>query len=181
MHHFYLARRPNQLSSEDPAWCRCEWGASWIQALRITIVFVIWIGAGTWFGMTNQGWTFTRSVYFAVSSLSTAGLQGVVDGGDAECEAWSKMYPKGTMFEANATGPCPVGLPYTFCGFYLITGIPVFGICLGQLAGVLVNRQQEGKLAAGIQQRFTAQEFAYAEKLGDGDGEVDFHEFLQIR
>ena len=26
--------------------------------------------------MANQGWDFTTSVYFAISSLSTAGLQG---------------------------------------------------------------------------------------------------------
>lgn len=32
-----------------------------------------------------------------------------------------------------ADGPCPVAFPYVFCACYLITGIPVFGICLGQL------------------------------------------------
>ena len=41
------------------------------------VALAVWLLVGIVFGLFNQGWTFVTSLYFAVSSLSTGGLQGV--------------------------------------------------------------------------------------------------------
>ena len=42
-------------------------------------VIVVSLVAGILFGVLKQEWTFIQSLYFAISSMSTAGLQAVDD------------------------------------------------------------------------------------------------------
>ena len=91
-----------------------------------------------------------------MSALSTAGLQG-----------------------PDAEAPDTV---FWFVGAYLLVGVPVFAMCVGQAAGVLVERFESARLRRKINVNLTRSEFQYAERLGEGpsDDVVDFAEFLQL-
>jgi len=41
----------------------------------VLFIFLCWVGVGIGFGMIDQHWSFVRSLYFSISSMSTAGLQ----------------------------------------------------------------------------------------------------------
>lgn len=43
-------------------------------AIKLVVLWFLWIAALVIFSMVNVKWTFTNAVFFAVSSLSTAGL-----------------------------------------------------------------------------------------------------------
>ena len=46
---------------------------------RMICVIVVSLVSGILFGVLKQEWTFIQSLYFAISSMSTAGLQAVDD------------------------------------------------------------------------------------------------------
>ena len=52
--------------------------------LRTAVLFSLFIGVGVSFGVVCQEFTFTEAVYFAITSLSTAGLKGIVSGGGGD-------------------------------------------------------------------------------------------------
>ena len=149
--------------------------------VRVTAAFVAWISAGTIFGVVNQKWDFTTSLYFAITALSTAGLQSPESGSNALCESIQREYPQGTAFSPDGLPTtCPVGLGYNFTAFFVLTGVPVFGLALGQLAGILVERYQRQKQRAALEYQFSESEWAYCNKIGADDGVVDRSEFLIV-
>ena len=62
----------------------------------------------------------------------------------------------------------------------MLTGVPVFGLALGQLAGILVERYQRQKQRAALEYQFSESEWAYCNKIGADDGVVDRSEFLIV-
>jgi len=77
---------------------------------------------GTCYGRFHEGWSFIHSLYFAITALSTAGLQG----------------PTAELSENTFS--------MFFMGFWTLTGVPVFGMALGSLANVLVADYLEKKM-----------------------------------
>ena len=113
--------------------------------------------------------------------VRNAGLQGPNMGDSEACQAVKAAFPESASFATDGQKDnCPVALPYNFIAFFILTGIPVFGLCLGQLAGVLVERYQRIKQREALEYEFTEAEFSYCNSIGCDDGQVDWTEFLQI-
>ena len=47
------------------------------QKLSVLAANFVWLGVGVVYAIAKERWSPTRAIYFAVSSLSTAGLQGI--------------------------------------------------------------------------------------------------------
>ena len=105
-----------------------------------------------------------RSLYFAVSALSTGGLQS------------NNLDPD----TGNLTGKGGNALVSLFVGVYVMTGVPIFGVALGQFAGFFVDSYVARKEEEAMTRLLTQGEFDFVKSLGSDDGEVDFGEFLAL-
>ena len=59
---------------------KTNWWEEWLPkglGKRLAALWILWTLIGVAFGMANQGWDFTTSVYFSVTAMSTGGLQGL--------------------------------------------------------------------------------------------------------
>ena len=88
--------------------------------VKVFSLLGVWIILGTLYGTLHEGWSVLRSVYFAVSGMSTAGLQAPSTIGEGR----EKYMPYSSSW---------------FVGFFSATGVPIFGLALGQLGGFFVD------------------------------------------
>jgi Ca2+-binding EF-hand superfamily protein len=129
-----------------------------VRLLKVTFIFLSYLGFGVGYGMIHLDWTFLRSLYFSIAALSTAGLQAPAEPVDEE---------DGLLF---------------FLSLWLITGVPVFALTLGMLANAYINGNLKEDIAKQINAGLSKGEFEFAMKLAeDDDGEIDFSEFLQFK
>ena len=71
-------------------------------------------------GLSAQDFTFTEAVYFAITSLSTAGLKGISE----DSPQWQ----------------------YLFVGVWCLIGVPAFGQMLGVVVATIDEAQQEAEM-----------------------------------
>ena len=116
---------------------------------------------GIVYGMVKEQWTFWTSLYFAVTSMSTAGLQGIGDPED----------PESTIFT----------------GLYALVGVPLYGLALGQGASLLVQARVKRLARKQFNQVISLEEFQTAQEdlpttdAGDNDvNAIELIEFLQM-
>ena len=131
------------------------------------IALLIWISAGVVFGMVNQEWSFVTSLYFAVSALSTGGLKSVN----------TRVTDDGVTLLDGKGGN---GFVSFFNGFYAMTGVPVFGVALGQFAGVFVDQYIAKKEEAAMHRSLTRDEYDFVRTLDKDDDMLSFGEFLAL-
>ena len=129
-----------------------------------------WIAGGVVFGMLGpQKMTFWTAYYFAISSLSTAGLEGL------KPMTWESE-------ECNRTGKnCDLSVaPYqfvtewahqwqfAFLGLYCFFGVPVFAWSVGSIGAFFVDiiSSREGDVI--LCKAFSEEEFELMRLLGDG-------------
>lgn len=98
----------------------------------ITVVFILWMAFGTIYGMVVEKWTFITSLYWAITTASTGGLQS------AECIS-------------NTTGTnCNMGnFRGSMMGFFMMVGVPIYAVAFGQYARLVISKTvqyQEEKL-----------------------------------
>ena len=127
------------------------------------VALAVWLLVGIVFGLFNQGWTFVTSLYFAVSSLSTGGLQGVN----------TRVTDAGVTLLTGKGGNALVSL---FTGLYTMTGVPVFGVALGQFAGFFVDAYVAKKEEEAMMRELTIEEFDFVKKLGTDDDQIGARE-----
>lgn len=84
----------------------------------LTTALIIWFGVGVTYGMVMEKWSFVESLHFAVSCLSTAGLQ------TPTCEGES---PETCAVATHRA---------VYLGFYILVGVPLYAVTLGQFAGL---------------------------------------------
>jgi hypothetical protein len=128
--------------------------------LNVYGLLFVWITIGTTYGVFYEGWSILRSVYYAVANLSTAGAQAPATNAEGELTA----------------------IQGWFGGFFSATGVPIFGLALGQLGGILVDRAIETKEKKAMGRLILKHEFDTVANLnptGDDDG-VDFTEFILL-
>ena len=99
-----------------------------IEEWRSVIVFVLfffWVGVGVFYGMVVEEWSFCTAFYFAVTSMSTGGLQGPTPG-----EGGRNM---------------------GFVALYCLVGVPMFGAFVGSLGSsfftIIFRRTDETPLS----------------------------------
>ena len=135
-----------------------------------------WIAAGVVFGMVDQGWPFETALYFSVSALSTGGLQSVATTTSSD----------GTTLLTGRFGNTFVSV---FVGVFAMTGVPVFGVALGQFAGFFVDSYVQKREEAAMARVLSRDEFDYVRGLGTsaaagGGGRaresIDFGAFMAL-
>ena len=131
------------------------------------IALLVWISAGVVFGMVNQEWSFVTSLYYAVSALSTGGLKAVK----------TRVTDDGITLLDGKGGNNFVSF---FNGFYAMTGVPVFGVALGQFAGVFVDQYIAKKEEAAMHRSLTREEYDFVRTLDKDDDMLSFGEFLAL-
>ncbi|KAK7235526.1 hypothetical protein SO694_00069187 [Aureococcus anophagefferens] len=89
---------------------------------RAWALLATWLLLGTAYGLVFERWSGTRSFYFAVCALSTAGLQGI----DPESEAWQ----------------------FLVVGAWLLAGVPIFAHGVGTVARLLLRESSDAEVRA---------------------------------
>mmetsp|Transcript_43472 Transcript_43472/g.125657 ORF Transcript_43472/g.125657 Transcript_43472/m.125657 type:complete len:444 (+) Transcript_43472:139-1470(+) len=112
--------------------------------IRITTAFVCWIAVGTIFSMTCDGNYFIRALYFAIGTLSTAGIV--------------------------ATNTVSSGAHVVFVGIYALIGIPLYGAMLGSFANILVQRTVARQTQEKLNENLSEAEAAFLKHLSEADG-----------
>lgn len=124
--------------------------------MRSFLLFSVYILFGTTWSCSVIGWSFMSGLYFAVSSLSTGGLN-----------------------------PIPLHSPdwyYLIVGLYACTGIPVMGIAVGEVARIIIDRQEEHHRDRDLKARYCKEEIEMMECLGitGRDNKVNKFEFMLL-
>lgn len=122
--------------------------------LRSSIYIFLVIIIGTIFGMVVEHWTFTSSVYFAVTTCSTGGLQEI----EYDSPDWK----------------------FWFVGMYALLSVPTYGYTLAQFANYVNEKRQQTKLQEKMEQRLELAHFEYVKALGPDDV-IDLSEFCILR
>ena len=84
---------------------------------------IVWIMIGVFIGVKLEGWSVTHSLYYAVTGISTAGLEG----------------PSNVDFNLWVTA------------FYVLIGVPIFSSATGKVASSILEYRRLYKLQASVQ------------------------------
>merc|ERR1712007_11571 len=114
------------------------------QGMLSTVVFTLWLVMGVLFAMHHEEWDFVTSLYFAISALSTAGLQGV-NKEDQE------------------------NFPWLFVSFFCLFGVPMFGLVVGQSANIFIDQYIEADALKRLRGPITRDEFNTVKSLFSND------------
>jgi len=146
---------------------RC--GRSWLETAarrllaflvdkRTLVLWAVWVFGGAAWAAATEGYDPITALYFAVGGLSTGGLQAPA------------LDASGVLPDKSAT----------FVALWCLTGIPIFGMALGQFANLFVQRSLSARERAAIRRPITADEYSFAQSLFNADGKVDLSEFIAL-
>lgn len=118
---------------------------------------IAWVVLGVVYVCVAEGASFVSGLYFAVTSLSTAGLYAVTSRAD--------------------------GSVYWFTGIYCLIGVPLYAITLGSYANLLVEQYNKEQLLETIHKRMGGAEMAFLEHLvkSEHKDEVSFADYVEIQ
>lgn len=133
-------------------WLNFKVLVGWYKYRRILILIAAntaCMGSAVIYGMAKLDWSFIKSLYFAVTTVSTGGLQGppcVSGGGNPQrCE----------LADSDAV----------FVAFYAMFGVPLYFLTLGIFAGAIVNHGVKARHKAKLYAPIEGRDFIYATKL----------------
>lgn len=142
--------------------------ASWRQRLyhflrshatmaRQLLATICWVSMGAIYICVTEDTSFISGLYFAVTSLSTAGLYSVT---------------------STASGSV-----YWFTGIYCLVGVPLYGIMLGSYANLLVEQYNKEQLLQSIHERMGGASIAFLEHMvrEEHKDEADFADYVEIQ
>mmetsp|Transcript_34948 Transcript_34948/g.108750 ORF Transcript_34948/g.108750 Transcript_34948/m.108750 type:complete len:412 (+) Transcript_34948:67-1302(+) len=118
-------------------------------------LFFIWMLVGIIFGLAAEKWNFIVSLYFAVSTCSTAGLQAVTR------DDWHVF----------------------FAGVYALIGVPLYGGALGTFANLLVDRYNAKVFADKMNSKLQASDVEFVQHIDGkrGSDVLDQAEFMEVQ
>jgi len=136
------------------AWKWC--GFHWIE-LRAIILWLVFVLSATIGACITQDWHFITGLYFAVSSISTGGLQAL---------------------EPTKT----TDFMYGMTGLYSCLGVPLMAVAMGTLAAFLMPKVTIEDTMGKIRSNITEEEVSMLVGMGmaDGDGIIDRTEFIVL-
>lgn len=131
-------------NSEDVLSFRGKLDKFWAQynlTIKIGLGFIVYCALGVCYGL-SEDFSFIQAVYFAVSSLSTAGLQAPPIGDDRK--------------ENTAI---------FFLGLWILIGIPFYSAVLGAVAGEIIGEGSQQREMQRVRKATSAREFKSALKF----------------
>ena len=133
-------------------WCVFHWNE-----LRAIVLWLIFVFSATIGACVTQDWPFITGLYFAVSSISTGGLQAL---DPSKSTAWM----------------------YGLTGLYSCLGVPLMGIAMGTVAAFIMPKQTINDTMNKIRSNITEEEVDRLVGMGlaDGDGVIDKAEFMVL-
>jgi len=119
--------------------------------------FFAWIATGTIFSVVADENNFITGLYFAVSTLSTAGMVSV----------------KTVESQAHVV----------FTALFALLGVPLYCTFLGMFANILVDRYNNKQVEKTLRSKLTTSEKEFLEHLScqDHKQEVDLAEFVEFQ
>jgi hypothetical protein len=137
-------------------WYHIKYLTGWYTNRSRTMIvsaFIVWMGLGTAYGMVVENWSFITSLYWAITSSSTGGLQS------APCESGENEF---TCNMGNMRG--------SLMGVFMMVGVPLYAAAIGQFAHIAVGRamarQEEKMLSRPIEDA----EFIFAANILSPEG-----------
>jgi hypothetical protein len=125
----------------------------WYKYRRSMIFFLIlssWILLSIIWAMSYLRWSFVKSLYFAITTLATGGLQGP-----------SCLEQKGSQSQ-----PCEIdSVAAVTIGIYSMIGVPLYFLTLGTVAGAIIQHSVKARNKAKLFTPIEARDFLYATKL----------------
>jgi hypothetical protein len=131
-------------------WCRFHWNE-----VRAIMLWFIIVACATIGSCRSQSWPFVTGLYFAISSISTGGLQALEP---AKTEEWM----------------------YGMTGLYACIGVPLMGVAMATIAAFIMPKQSIEDTMHTIRSDVTEEEVDMLVGMGmaDGDGVIDKTEFI---
>jgi len=151
--------------------------------VRSVLALISWLVVGALYGtQTNQRMSFVTGLYFAVSSVSTGGLESIKLLGDdtpsGDVRLQLNEFPGGNWF---------------FLTGYLMGGIPLYAWALTEIASFFTRAMHEKWERDTLCTQISEDEFQLMDFLGNfnarnedagevqGDGEIDMFEFVECQ
>jgi len=158
----------------------------WFQSMwfKATLLLMFWCGIGVAFSMlSTQRMRFWTALYFAVTSISTAGLEGL----------------KPLQFEADEDGNIEMNAyefytsldyqhQFGFVALYTLVGVPLFGWAVSTIGAVFADMIMKRDSSITLHQAFTPEEFQLMKLLGKGKlaegadkNSITLHKFVECQ
>ena len=126
--------------------------------VKLTIALVLWLLIGAAYGMTMEKWDFITSLYWAVTTVSTGGLQSPTCLGN---------------FSGAPGEICDIGTTRGFLmGTYMLIGVPLYALCLGKYGNIFASYALQQHNYKQLQSPIKEEEFLYACNLLSPPGSV---------
>eukprot|EP00802_Teleaulax_amphioxeia_P009760 Tamp_09781.p1 GENE.Tamp_09781~~Tamp_09781.p1 ORF type:complete len:519 (+),score=86.17 Tamp_09781:150-1706(+) len=182
-------QKMRQQAEESPGWIDDIWiGVKmfWFQALwfKAMLLLSFWCGLGVLFAMLSaQRMRFWTAIYFAVTSISTAGLEGLKpfkysadEDGNIEMNPYT-FYTSGDF-----------QYQFAFVAIYTLIGVPLFGWAVSAVGAVFADNIMVRDSAITLHQAFTPEEFQLMKLLGKGKlaegadkNSITLHKFVECQ
>ena len=122
---------------------------------KATILLGLWLTLGAAVVRHRYQWTIIQSIYFAITAMSTGGLQSLV---------------------VNEEDPANSG--WAFVGFFALIGVPLYAYSMGVFASAMLEWQTRAVNNIPLEDALSEEDFLWASNLLSNDGQMDFGEFL---
>jgi len=139
--------------------------------VKAVFAFASWVAFGIIYGMlSNQRMTFLTALYFAVSSISTAGLEALKPLGNDNDEI-------GAEIEWNELEDWH----FAFVFFFTVIGVPLYGWALTEIASTFVDKLDAVQLKRSVYQQLSPDEFDLTLCLGTSfKEEITMHKWVEL-
>lgn len=108
--------------------------------VKIICAALFWTGLGVVYGMAIEKWDFVVALYFAVSALSTGGLQTPTCIGDDAYTCNLGNLRAIYCGRTRAARHFHAVLMLFHTGMYILVGVPLYACAMGQFAGMQLLR-----------------------------------------
>jgi hypothetical protein len=131
---------------------------------------LLWIVVGVFYGVLFEKYDFAEALYSSVAAISASGT-----------------HPPPCLMPDTATGSdsCQLGsIRGYFMSLYLLVGIPLFSLTLGQFSGLAVDRAVRSNEYQKMKQGLSDEEFDFAcsfhakDRRGNKNKKISFTEFV---
>eukprot|EP01035_Chromulina_nebulosa_P020007 gene20007-25980_t len=117
------------------------------------------MGVGTCYGMLVENWSFITSLYWAVTSCSTGGLQSAPCRHDP-----TAVYNSGFFL-------CDMGVfRGSVMGTYFVIGVPIYAVFVGEYASIIIRKAIERRNFELLSRPLESDEFMFAANILSPEG-----------